>query len=373
MSPSFSLEALRARFGDSLLLHFGDSKKTQLLLIDGGPSSVYKETLAPRLAELVAERGSPLPLEIVMVSHMDKDHVRGIVDFTEALLDDEDLKAQFVVRALWHNAFEDAVGPAATTELSAEGETMPAELAAVVAGAKEGGELRDNAETLEWGRTPGFEQFVLAPEKGGATVELGELRLTVVGPRQAELDELREKWAEETASMKEAEPEDAAKIASYLDKSVANLSSIVCLAELGGKRMLLTGDARGDKILTGLEAAGILKKGGELELDLVKMPHHGSSRNLEPDFFTRLRARHFVISADGTNDNPDIESLEMLSAARADDEFTVHLTNSEFKRGMGPKVHGFFEAERKKGRKYEVSFRAEDQLSLRVDLLEPPR
>ena len=33
------------------------------------------------------------------------------------------------------------------------------------------------------------------------------------------------------------------------------------LAEVGGKRMLLTGDARGDKILEGLELVGLLQAG----------------------------------------------------------------------------------------------------------------
>lgn len=39
--------------------------------------------------------------------------------------------------------------------------------------------------------------------------------------------------------------------------SVANLSSVVVLAAVGKKRMLLTGDARGDKILEGLELVGL--------------------------------------------------------------------------------------------------------------------
>ena len=52
-------------------------------------------------------------------------------------------------------------------------------------------------------------------------------------------------------------------LAAFVDKSVPNLSSIVVLAELGGKSMLLTGDARGDKILEGMELAGLLETGGK--------------------------------------------------------------------------------------------------------------
>lgn len=48
---------------------------------------------------------------------------------------------------------------------------------------------------------------------------------------------------------------------SYVDQSVENLSSIVVVAESGTKtrkRMLLTGDARGDDILEGLKDGGFL-------------------------------------------------------------------------------------------------------------------
>ena len=43
-----------------------------------------------------------------------------------------------------------------------------------------------------------------------------------------------------------------AELAAFSDSSVANLSSIVVLAECGGKTMMLTGDARGDDIISGV-------------------------------------------------------------------------------------------------------------------------
>ncbi len=50
------LEALRARFGDSLILHSGSKAKPQLTVIDGGPPGVYGDALQPRLEALRAER-----------------------------------------------------------------------------------------------------------------------------------------------------------------------------------------------------------------------------------------------------------------------------------------------------------------------------
>ena len=126
--------------------------------------------------------------------------------------------------------------------------------------------------------------------------------------------------------------------------------------------MLLTGDARGDDILAGLAGARLLKN-GRCHVDLLKIPHHGSDRNVSTEFFQQVTADHYVISADGQHGNPDIAMLQMLSQARqADDGFTVHLTNPE------PRLQTFFAAERSRGRSYSVVFRKPEQRSMTVDL-----
>ena len=44
----FTLEALPARYGDCLLLHYGSDEKPGLILIDGGPGKVWEKSLQPR-------------------------------------------------------------------------------------------------------------------------------------------------------------------------------------------------------------------------------------------------------------------------------------------------------------------------------------
>ena len=105
-----------------------------------------------------------------------------------------------------------------------------------------------------------------------------------------------------------------------------NLSSIVVLAEAGGKRMLLTGDARGDKILRGWSWSACSRRAATLHVDLLKVPHHGSANNLETGFFERMTADHYVFSGNGEHGNPERETLEMLFEARGDEPFTIHLT-----------------------------------------------
>ncbi|HEX5988823.1 MAG TPA: hypothetical protein VFY75_01250 [Solirubrobacterales bacterium] len=370
----FSLEVLRAKHGDSLLLHYGDADDPKLIVIDGGPRGVCKDALLPRLEELRDERGGELTIENLMVSHVDQDHVRGVLDFAQTLDEDDALRAGFKVKTLWLDSFEDTVGdgsPIIAGVGAAPAGAEAGELAAEIASVGEGRSLRNLARKFGWPLNKGFDELVMAPDDAGVEIDLGPLRLTVVGPRAAELEELRKEWAKEVEKLVKKE-KSTAKVAEYLDDSVYNLSSIVCLAELGGKRMLLTGDARGDKILLGLEKAGLLPKGKPLEVDVLKMPHHGSSRNLEPEFFERIKAREMVISANGKDENPDLTTLKMISEVRKDDDFTLYLTYADFEEGIGPGIHDFFEQEAKDGRKYKVVFRPEDDLSMRLDLLDAP-
>ncbi|HPM83944.1 MAG TPA: hypothetical protein PLF81_24730, partial [Candidatus Anammoximicrobium sp.] len=77
----FALEALEAKKGDSLLLHYGRDSDPKLIVIDGGPSGVYARSLKPRLDQLKQQRSpdDPLPIRMVMVSHIDDDHINGVL------------------------------------------------------------------------------------------------------------------------------------------------------------------------------------------------------------------------------------------------------------------------------------------------------
>ena len=136
-------------------------------------------------------------------------------------------------------------------------------------------------------------------------------------PELLALQEQHDKWLRAQKEKKKKSPEAA--LAAFVDKSVPNLSSIVVLAELGGKSMLLTGDARGDKILEGMELSGLLEKGGKKHVDLLKVPHHGSDNNMETIFFERVPADHYVFSGDGEHGNPERATLQMLLDARGAD------------------------------------------------------
>src|SRR6185436_15688532 len=101
--------------------------------------------------------------------------------------------------------------------------------------------------------------------------------------------------------------------------------------------------------------------------DVLKMPHHGSIRNIDTSYFETIQADHYVMSADGKFDNPDLATLEMISKMRPDDDFTLHLTypTDEFNvPAIGEEVAAFLAQEKARGRAYQVETRKPGDLAL---------
>jgi hypothetical protein len=342
----FSLDIRRARKGDCLLLHYGSKDEPGLALIDGGPGKVYEPHLKPRIGQIRQARSlhadQSLPVDVLLVSHIDDDHINGILELTNELVDASDDKKPLPlkVRSFWHNTFDDILGNdpqelrgAITAQfgvaaLAGEPDIEGLEPAAamVLASIEQGLRLRNNARKLKLRINPEFDGKLVMATDDSASVDLGKgLTVTVVGPMQAELAALQKEHAAWLKKHQDAKGTKSA-LAAFTDTSVPNLSSIVMLAEVGKKRMLFTGDARGDKILQGLELVGLVQPGGKMHVDILKMPHHGSDRNMERSFFRRLTADHYVFSGNGEHGNPERETLQMLLDESGDAQFTLHLT-----------------------------------------------
>ena len=163
----FSLEALQAFHGDSLLLHVDD----KLCLIDGGPSGPGRRacargsrSCAPGAAHAADRPGDGQP-------HRRRPHP-GAHRHGGALVElkDDSQPLPYEVGCLWHNAFDDVLGNRAAE--------VPAAPAPVVASVGQGRVLRDQAIALGWPRNQPFAGLVIAPRE----VPFGAAKLTVVAP-----------------------------------------------------------------------------------------------------------------------------------------------------------------------------------------------
>jgi beta-lactamase superfamily II metal-dependent hydrolase len=378
----FTLEALQAEQGDSLLIHFGSESAPTFVLIDGGPgSATYNQVLLPRLKELRARFSpqQPLALPLVVCSHIDNDHIGGIIALVVGVGSaNTDTVA---IDCLWHNSFRRLASNLSESQLKQVLAQIPhieryadesaqaiyannfshqVKLGYATASIGQGDRLYQEANRAKIAINCGFPgDLVVAPAGGAGTYQVDQLALTILGPDQDALDALRKKW------QKAAAPGLDAVIAANDDPSIENLSSIVFLAEHDGKTILMTGDARGDYIVEGLKRANRFGQNG-IDLDVLKLQHHGSSHNNSGQFFHDVRARHYVISANGMYDNPDLQTLDSIIGGRGFlSGYTIWLTN----RGEpGSDLRQMLEAFMRMWPEVDIRFRDESVLSLKVDL-----
>jgi hypothetical protein len=387
----FTFEVLQANHGDCLLLHFGTKTKPKLMVIDGGPDKIYVNHLKPRLLAIKKKRsaGKPLPIDMVMISHLDDDHANGICALLEEMVSDG-TGSPFNISHLWVNTFDDILGnnqlpsvasiaasaaPASVASLQLPGinKKLTEDEIAVVASTSQGRQLRDNAVTLSlavnkpFTKITGSDAVLVRGNTVKSKVPFSGLTMTVVSPDETRLKKLQTQWDKDLKRFKKSGDKSVivASLASP-DSSPFNLSSIVCLVESDGKKILLTGDGRSDFALEGLKNAGLLNAKGKLHVDILKMPHHGSIRNMKQEFLEHVTADHYVISADGRDDNPDKDLLNLL--VKTVSKGTIYLTNETGKKGLKPKLDAFAKKINSSGSKLKIKFLPPGDSSFRIEL-----
>jgi hypothetical protein len=339
----FTLEVFRAEVGTAFLVHYGATAPFRHILIDGGSRRTYRDVLKPRFDELRPD-GKALPLSLVVASQTDIQHMEGLIRLVEDLQQQPSTSPSVTIDALWSNAFVPG----------------PPESAPALVRLQPKGKLVAGAKALGVPLNAPFTRMVAAPEAGAARVSLDErLTITVLSPRVQWLREFADFWLGEwrrRGERQDVDPQLLAVLNDYdiletfadskiellpspieivdpanapgRERSVVNLASTVLMLELDGKRMLLTADARSDVILSALAQAGYTDEHGNMEVDVLVLPHGGSDQNVSVEFFRRVKARHYVMSADGTHTNPEVSTFEMLFEARRGDSrsFSIGLT-----------------------------------------------
>lgn len=376
----FKLEVLGAKHGDCLIIHYDDEDDPKRILIDGGPGGVYENFLRPRLMELKdADPDKRAPVfELAMISHIDDDHINGLLDLTKEMVKEKDSgKAPATIKKFWHNSFQEITGSdTEPTALASVSEKITASVASgssipfddlkdsdgraehILASVNQGRKLRDRL--IELG-IQGNAPFGNTMAMQGKSADLpGGMKIDIIGPDKERLTDLRDKWSPDLTDV---------EIAKISDRSVSNLASICCVVRHSGKTILLTGDARSDDVIDWLKATGNLE-GGKAHFDVVKMPHHGSSRNVDENFFKTVTGDIYVYCADGHHGNPDPETIDMMRTGLGGRKCRMILSNEVKKMDKSATKLAEFRAELKKLERAGVTIetRPDDELSVMLTL-----
>jgi hypothetical protein len=298
MSGFFSIEMLPAREGDCLWISYGDPADPNHILIDGG----RKATARAVRAKIESLPEGNRHIELVVVTHVDRDHIEGML----AILDAGLWGAS--VGDVWFNGFHH-LRPGLDAFGAVQGERLT--------------DLIDGRR-MPWNLAFGGGQIAIAEGEPRVLPTLpGGMRLTLLSPTPAKLEELRPVWVAECRNAglipgqrprRERRPAgiesfgrpdiDALAATPFRgDHSEANGSSIALLAEYEGRRVLLGADAHADVLGPAVRA---LAASAPLRLDAFKVPHHGSAFNLSADLLESIDCRRFLVSTNGSYfDHPE--------------------------------------------------------------------
>jgi hypothetical protein len=311
------IDALPAGNGDALWIEYGRADRPHRMLIDGGTELSWETGLRTRIEALDRDERH---FELLVVTHIDADHIDGAL----ALLQDDTLGVTF--GEVWFNGWRhlpdtplESLGPVAGEQLT---DTIVAR------------QLRWNAAFD--GRAVAVRDRDAPPTKKFAA----ELKLTVLSPTAAQLAALKPVWREavEAAGLDPEKPRvetpeaDAPAGLEVLGAATPNVttlvdlpfkqdtkepngSSIVLLLEHDGARALLTGDCFPSVVATSLARLGA-SENDPIDVDLVKVPHHGSRSNVSLPLLRMLDCARFVFSSNGSKTkHPHPEAVARVIAA----------------------------------------------------------
>lgn len=335
------IKSYPARNGDAFLVR--GTVSPFAMLIDGGYAETFQRHIRPDL-ENIASKG--LALDLVVATHVDADHISGLLSFFS--LNGSAWNPRIIpVREVLHNSLRSLIDPpdgqskmrpddlALLREIRLRGYPLPdtAHASEQEISARQGNSLarflRDGG--YRWNTDAGT-----TPIGGDGLVDLRlpKAKITVLGPSKLRLDALKKWWTSEIRRLgmigslenlddvfellcahEVLDPgkqmlasSDGDLSATHIpDNSVTNGSSISLIVEIEDCRMLFLGDSWADDAVTKLTL------NGSTNFSAVKIAHHGSARNTSPELLTLVDSPHFFISTNGDrHDHPDFSVLKAI-------------------------------------------------------------
>ena len=304
MSTAIRVEVLPARMGDCLIVEcLNDSGRTWRMLVDGGPPDTWPR-LQSRLEKLPP---GDRRLDVVVITHIDNDHIGGMIPFLSSGFADS-------VGDFWFNGASHLPGHGGTRSVD-QGQSI----AAALQGSTDGGLGTGGAKADPHDARPWNDAFGGGPIDTGAPAGFLELSvphgptITVLSPTTKRLLNLASVWAKVVQAAQQGAPralepdvllplDDLVRIAGQKtprDASVPNGSSIALLVEHRGASVILAGDAFGTVLAPALQQLATARGLNALRVDAFKLPHHGSQANVLAAMVKAAPASHYLVSTNG--------------------------------------------------------------------------
>ena len=304
MASSVVITALPAQEGDALLVECRTPATFFTMLIDGGRAAAE-----PDIRTALKSVGR---LDLLVVSHIDLDHIEGAV---RLLQNDPPVR----VGEIWFNGLTHLTGgtvPPSFRDLApSDGVELTAEI----------GRLK-----IPWNLAFGHGPVCVPHEGVVIRKDFGPVALHVLSPDSARLRALAQgsrAWLEDVQaparrsrfrSLGETAEPDVEALAAAPDRNDTaspNGTSIAFLMEFKDWRFLFTADAHPRIVAAGLRGLGATEA-DPLPIDLMKVSHHGSRENTTAELLKLVKCTRFLVSGNGAHaTRPHDETLAKIIMA----------------------------------------------------------
>ncbi len=343
----FTVEMLSANEGDALWIEYGHDP-VRRILIDCGRTTAYDQ-VAKRL-----DADPELSFELLVLTHVDADHIHGAV----RLLQDGRFGPDRV-GDIWFNGWRHLNGLHWDPDANRP-RTMGARQGEYFAAV-----IRDRL--FPWNRSfDGMPVVIADGEDELPVVHLdGDMTITLLGPTTEKLELMRGRWEDDLdkPSRNPIEPGDWERALDVLrddrrhaprvptlgdgvpdeldieqladvpfdpDDSEPNGSSISFLAEHAGTSVLFAGDSHAPQLQESIARLCRMRNVERLDVDALKMSHHGSARNNSYELLEMLNCSRFLVSTNGSgHHHPDPEALARIVSIRDGVEFSFNYRSEE--------------------------------------------
>ena len=360
-----------AQNGDSFLVREGSSKDSASILIDGGFGSTFRDQILPELNALHAIGGV---LDLVVVTHIDEDHIAGVIALIDA---NKDAAAPLVipVKNVWHNSLRSMLPSQNESKLSSTDQQILAAIQAAgypsaykesptihEVSARQGSSLAALLRKYGYTWNNGDGHKSINSSAPGPYAIAGSMTVHVLGPTSQRLDDLRSDWirslrrvgvignisgndafddafeflcasdsGSDSPSTEQISHSNIADGDLYdlfaPDKSPTNASSISLVVETATTRMLFLGDAWPDDTEKAL--AQFSTGGAPVLFDAIKIAHHGSLRNTSVRLLELIDAPLYFISTNGAkHQHPDYPVMKAIVDRPSKFERQLHFNYS---------------------------------------------
>jgi beta-lactamase superfamily II metal-dependent hydrolase len=297
------IRPLKAGHGDCIIVNTFDADGNPFnMLIDGGTAGTFKEVLASEIRNLAF-------IDIVILTHIDSDHIGGLIKYIKSAYYDPKKVGRF-----WFNSknirfinsgenisFKQAISLEEALILKKELKTKWAEDIVV-------GGLLDIP--------PGIEIEIVSPTKQ-ILDNLYRSYPDLSAEFQKKLQDILIAKNPVSQISKGALPDLASeefKPQKSVEADIVNSSSIAFILRTFDCKVLFLADSNPKVVLEALEAKEYSKE-NKLQVDLVKVSHHGSINNTSCDLLDIIDCDRYFISTNGgsgTDQHPDRETIARI-------------------------------------------------------------